>query len=119
MTSAELDRGIEALRVKLEQLAHGERVAYWQLMDELDQGSPELSRALDAELHRLEGAGALRFVEDKKTAESFIELRAAKKKKTASPPAARKKKAPPKKKAPVKKAAPKKKAPVKKAKSKK
>jgi hypothetical protein len=111
MTPAELDRGIEALRIKLKQLEHGERVAYWHLMDLLDQGSPELSRALDGELHRLEATGELVFVEDEETAESFIERRAAAKKKSAA--AKKKKKAPAAKKkvkaAPKKRAAPKKK----------
>ena len=81
MTPAELNRGIEALRIKLKQLEHGERVAYWHLMDLLDQGSPELSRALDGELHRLEASGELVFVEDEEGAESFVERRAVKAKK--------------------------------------
>jgi hypothetical protein len=94
MTPAELDRGIEALRIKLKQLEHGERVAYWHLMDLLDQGSPELSRALDGELHRLEATGELVFVEDEATEESFIERRKAAKKTKKKVPAAKKKKAP-------------------------
>lgn len=110
MTPAELDRGIEALRIKLEQLEHGERVAYWHLMDLLDQGSPALSRALDGELHRLEATGELVFVEDEATAETFIERRAAAKKK---PAAAKKKKKPAVKKKPASKKNPKK-APAKK-----
>lgn len=77
MTPAELNRGIEALRIKLEQLARGEQIAYWHLMDLLDQGSAELSRALDGELHRLEAKGELEFVEDEEGAESFIVRRAA------------------------------------------
>jgi hypothetical protein len=92
MTPAELNRGIEALRIKLKQLEHGERVAYWHLLDLLDQGSPELSRALDGELHRLEASGELVFVEDEDGAESFIERRAKLKKKVATKkkPAAKK-----------------------------
>ncbi len=107
MTPAELDRGIEALRIKLKQLEHGERVAYWLLMDLLDQGSPELSRALDGELHRLEATGELVFVEDEATAESFIERRATMQKTMPKkPPAVKKKKkapAPAKKKTQAKK----------------
>jgi hypothetical protein len=107
MTPAELTRGIEALRIKLKQLEHGERVAYWHLMDLLDQGSPELSRALDGELHRLEATGELVFVEDEEGAESFVERRVEKKKakKPAKkkPAAAKKKKATKTKKAAVKK----------------
>lgn len=80
MTPAELNRGIEALSIKLRQLEHGERIAYWHLMDLLDQGSPELSRALDGELHRLEATGELVFVEDEEGAESMVERRVAKKK---------------------------------------
>jgi hypothetical protein len=90
MTPAELDRGIEALRIKLKQLEHGERVAYWHLMDLLDQGSPELSRALDGELHRLEATGELVFVEDEETEESFIERRAAAQKTMPKRPAGKK-----------------------------
>ena len=82
MTPAELKRGIDALTIKLKQLEHGEQIAYWHLMDLLDQGSPELSRALDGELHRLEATGELVFVEDEDNAESFIVSRAAAKKKT-------------------------------------
>ncbi|MDP1822267.1 MAG: hypothetical protein Q8L48_03465 [Archangium sp.] len=102
MTPAELKRGIEALSIKLRQLEHGERIAYWHLMDLLDQGSPELSRALDGELHRLEATGELVFVEDEEGAESMVERRVAAKKKK---PAAKKqaKPAPKKKKAAVKK----------------
>jgi hypothetical protein len=113
MTPAELDRGIEALRIKLKQLEHGERVAYWHLMDLLDQGSPELSRALDGELHRLEATGDLVFVEDEATAESFIERRLTKgvvdkKVKKKAPAAKKKAPAAKKKKAPAKKPAKKK-----------
>ena len=91
MTPAELNRGIEALRIKLKQLEHGERVAYWHLMDLLDQGSPELSRALDGELHRLEATGELVFVEDEEDAESFVERRVAKRKSVAKKSVAKKK----------------------------
>ena len=90
MTPAELNRGIEALRIKLKQLEHGERVAYWHLMDLLDQGSPELSRALDGELHRLEATGELVFVEDEEDAESFVERRVAKRKSVAKKSVAKK-----------------------------
>ena len=88
MTPAELNRGIEALTIKLKQLEHGEQIAYWHLMDLLDQGSPELARALDGELHRLEATGELVFVEDEEGAESFIVRRAAAAKKPVkkSPP---------------------------------
>ena len=102
MTPAELNRGIEALSIKLKQLEHGERIAYWHLMDLLDQGSPELSRALDGELHRLEATGELVFVEDDEGAESMVERRVPVKRK--KKPAAKKKPKPgPKKKAVAKK----------------
>ena len=94
MTPAELKRGIEALRIKLEQLEHGERIAYWHLMDLLDLGDPELSRALDAELHRLEARGELVFVEERTGVGSVVEVRRAAPKKKAAP----KKTAPKKKK---------------------
>lgn len=103
MTPAELNRGIEALSIKLKQLEHGERIAYWHLMDLLDQGSPELSRALDGELHRLEATGELVFVEDEEGAESMVERRVPAKKKKKKPAAKKKPKPAPKKKAVAKK----------------
>jgi hypothetical protein len=99
MTPAELKRGIEALRIKLKQLEHGERIAYWHLMDLLDMGSPELSRALDGELHRLEATGELVFVEEEEGVGSLVERRVKKKAAPKKKPAAKvKKKAAPKKK---------------------
>ena len=103
MTPAELKRGIEALQIKLKQLEHGERIAYWHLMDLLDQGSPELSRALDGELHRLVATGDLVIVQEEEGVGSVVEVRREKK-------AAPKRKVAPKKKvAPKRKVAPKKK----------
>ena len=103
MTPDQLNGAIEALRIKLMQLEHGQRVAYWQLMDQLDQNSAELSQALHAELYRLEETGELVFVEDDEGSQSLLERRVPGPKKTA-------KKAAPKKKAKKKgkKAAPKK-----------
>ena len=96
MTPADLKRGMEALSIKLKQLEHGEQVAYWHLMDLFDQGSPELSRALDGELHRLEATGELVFVGDDEGAESWVQRRVAgaKKKAAVKSPS---KRAPPKK----------------------
>lgn len=77
MTPAELKRGIEALRIRLEQLGAGERVAYWHLLELLDMGSTDLSRSLDEELRRLERAGKFVLVEEDGQ-ESFVMRRAVK-----------------------------------------
>ena len=105
MTPAELKRHRGAADQAQAELEHGERIAYWHLMDLLDQGSPELSRALDGELHRLEATGDLVIVEEAEGVGSVVEVRreekAAPKKKKAAPK--KKKAAPKKKKAPKKK----------------
>lgn len=64
MTPAQLKRGIDALRIKLKQLEHGERIAYWELLDALDHSNAELSQALDGELTRLLATGELVFIDD-------------------------------------------------------
>jgi hypothetical protein len=102
MTPDQLNGAIEALRIKLMQLEHGQRVGYWQLMDQLDQNSAVLSQALHSELYRLEETGELVFIEDDVGSQSLLERRVPGPKKTK--PA---KKSAPKKKA---KRAPKKKA---------
>lgn len=76
MTPAELKRGIEALRIKLKQLEHGERIAYWELLDALDHSNAELSKALDGELTRLLATGELVFIDDEEGTEGrFVERR--------------------------------------------
>jgi len=115
MTPDQLNGAIEALRIKLMQLEHGQRVGYWQLMDLLDQNSAELSQALHGELYRLEETGELVFVEDDQGSQSMLERRVpGTKKKTAKKPAPKKKAKPAAKKKPApkkkaKKAAPKRK----------
>ncbi len=74
MTPEERGQALEALRVEIRALKYGQRIGYWTLMDLLDQGEPELSRALDVELHVLEKAGELAFDASKGT-ESIIERR--------------------------------------------
>lgn len=94
MTPAELKRGIEALRIKLKQLEHGERVAYWELLDALDHSNAELSKALDGELTRLLATGELVFVDDEEAGEGrFVERRVVDRRKVK--PAAKKKNAKP------------------------
>ena len=106
MTPDQLNGAIEALRIKLMQLEHGQRVGYWQLMDLLDQNSAELSQALHGELYRLEETGELVFVEDDAGSQSLLERRVpGAKTKTAKKPAPKKKAKPAAK---AKKAAPKK-----------
>lgn len=81
---------MESLQIKLKQLEHGERIGYWHLMELLDMGSPELSRALDGELNRLKATGELVFVEDEDGVGTLVERVVPKKK--AKKPAAKKKK---------------------------
>ena len=111
MTPEQLNGAIEALRIKLMQLEHGQRVGYWQLMDLLDQNSAELSQALHGELYRLEETGELVFVEDDAGSQSMLERHVpGPKKKPAKKPAPKKKaKKPSPKKAVKKKVAPKRK----------
>ena len=109
MTPDQLNGAIEALRIKLKQLQHGEQVGYWQLMDQLDQGSAELSRALHSELYRLEETGELVFVEDALGSQALLERRVPGAKKKAKKAAPKKKPAAKKAPAKVKKAAPKRK----------
>lgn len=90
MTPAELKRGIGALRIKLKQLEHGERIAYWELLDALDHSNAELSSALDGELTRLLATGELVFVDDEDAGQGrFVERRVVDRRK--KKPAAKKK----------------------------
>lgn len=72
MTPAQLKRGVEALRIKLKQLEHGERIAYWELLDALDHSNAELSKALDGELTRLLATGELVFIGDEDGGEARV-----------------------------------------------
>ena len=100
MTPAQLKRGIEALRIKLKQLEHGERIAYWELLDALDHSNAELSQALDGELTRLLATGELVFIDDEEEGGGRMVERssAVTKKPAAKKKVAKKKKLVPKKK---------------------
>ena len=101
MTPAQLKRGVDALRIKLKQLEHGERIAYWELLDALDHSNAELSKALDGELTRLLATGELVFIDDEDGGEArMVERRVPEK-----PKKVVKKKPAPKKKVVKKKAA--------------
>lgn len=100
MTPAQLKRGIDALRIKLKQLEHGERIAYWELLDALDHSNAELSQALDGELTRLLATGELVFIDDEEEdGGRMVERRLPAKKKPAAPRKVTKKKPVAKKKA--------------------